>query len=366
MFDSPPTSAPSTGAKGLEDVIAFDTELCHIDGARGLLLLRGLPIEQVAELGFERAAALLWEGRADDGERLRAALGDARARAHARLPDLEHALSRPDPMDGVRAALACSPPPSGDFFAQATTLTAAVGVFVAAWHRQAAGLAPIAPDEGADHATDLLRLLGGDTATPTLARGLGIYLATVVEHGVNASTFAARTVASTAADLESAVIAGMCALKGPLHGGAPGPVLDMLDAIATPDHAEPWLRAELAAGRRIMGMGHRVYRARDPRAAVFEAACRELSADNPRIGLARAVEKAAERLLAARHPTRPLRANVEFFTAVLLEAVGIHRALFTAMFAAGRVVGWCAHADEQRRTGRLIRPRARYVGPRAA
>lgn len=357
-----PTKARTTG---LEDVIAFDTELCHIDGDAGQLWFRGTPVAQVAELGFERTIALLFASHGD-GERVRDALGHARLRAHESLPALSTALALGDPMDAVRAALACSAPPEGDFFAQATSLIAATGVFVAAWRRRSVGSEALAPDERANHANDILRLMGGDTTSPAPARALGVYLSTVTEHGVNASTFAARTVASTAADLASAVVAGMCALKGPLHGGAPGPVLDMLDAIGTPDDAERWLASELAAGRRIMGMGHRVYRARDPRASVFEAACRTLRAQNPRIDLALAVEREAERLLAERQPTRRLRANVEFFTAVLLEALGIPREMFTAMFAAGRVVGWCAHADEQRRTGRLIRPRARYVGPLAA
>jgi citrate synthase len=183
---------------------------------------------------------------------------------------------------------------------------------------------------------------------------------------MNASTFAARVVASTGSDMISAIVAGVGALKGPLHGGAPGPVLDMLDAIGAPERADAWLRAELAAGRRIMGMGHRVYRVRDPRAAVLEQALRDLSGHAHALGrldLARAIETSATSLLDARHPDRKLRANVEFFTAVLLEAVGIDRRSLTATFAVGRVVGWCGHVLEQQKRGRLIRPSSRYVGP---
>jgi citrate synthase len=153
------------------------------------------------------------------------------------------------------------------------------------------------------------------------------------------------------------------ALKGPLHGGAPGLVLEMLDSVGTAAQARPWLERELAQGRRIMGMGHRVYRVRDPRAAVLEARVSALG-DQGRLALARTVEKTAEELLGARHPGRPLRANVEFYTAVLLEAVGLPRELFTATFAVGRVAGWCAHVAEQRSVGKLIRPSARYVGER--
>ena len=182
---------------------------------------------------------------------------------------------------------------------------------------------------------------------------------------MNASTFTARVVASTGADLRASVVAAMGALKGPLHGGAPGPVLDMLDAIGAPEHAVSWLEAELAAGRRIMGMGHRIYRVRDPRAAVFERAIEALTdhgVSTGRLALARAVERAAEGVLRARHPARPLHANVEFYTAVLLDALRLPREAFTLTFAVGRAAGWCAHVREQRAGGRLIRPASRYVG----
>jgi citrate synthase len=191
-------------------------------------------------------------------------------------------------------------------------------------------------------------------------RALDQYLVTVSDHGMNASTFAARVVTSTASDPISAVTAAIGALKGPLHGGAPGPVLDMLDAIGEPGNAEPWLEGELAAGRRIMGMGHRVYRVRDPRAAVLEEAVRPLA--SPRLALARGVERAAAKILHERKPDRTLAANVEFYTAVLLDAVGLPREQFSATFAVSRIAGWSAHVLEQRRTGRLIRPASHYTG----
>jgi citrate synthase len=195
---------------------------------------------------------------------------------------------------------------------------------------------------------------------------LDAYLVTVSDHGMNASTFAARVVASTGSDLISAVVAGIGALKGPLHGGAPGPVLDMLEAIGDASRAEAWLATELDAGRRLMGMGHRIYRVRDPRAAVLERALGELEAAGhrtPQLGLARAVERAAGTLLARKYPTRSLQANVEFYTAVVLDAVGLPRWLFSPAFAVGRVAGWCAHYEEQRERGRLIRPGSLYDGP---
>lgn len=209
-------------------------------------------------------------------------------------------------------------------------------------------------------------MLSGIEPAPAFVRALDAYLCCVVDHGMNASTFTARVVASTGSDTVSAIVAAIGALKGPLHGGAPGPVLDMLDAVGHAPRARTWLEAELAAGRRIMGMGHRVYHVRDPRAAALERAAtvlEESGVSAERLPLARAIEREAERLLAERHPDRHLRANVEFYTAVLLDSLGIHRTLFSPLFAASRVVGWCAHVDEQRAVGRLIRPASVYVGP---
>ncbi|MEZ4215197.1 MAG: citrate/2-methylcitrate synthase [Myxococcota bacterium] len=211
----------------------------------------------------------------------------------------------------------------------------------------------------------MLRCAHGRAPSAASAAALDAYLVTVAEHGMNASTFAARVVASTGSDAVSAVVAALGALKGPLHGGAPGPVLDMLDAIGEPGAAEAWLRAELDAGRRIMGLGHRVYRVRDPRAAVLERAIAALEASEGGgryLALARAVERVAVRVLRERYPARGLDANVEFYTAVLLDALGFPRDAFTAVFAAARVAGWLAHVDEERERGRLIRPDVRYVG----
>jgi citrate synthase len=220
------------------------------------------------------------------------------------------------------------------------------------------------PDASLGHAEDLLRMISGEVH-PAKARALDAYLKVVSDHGMNASTFTCRVIASTGSDLVSAVTGAIGALKGPLHGGAPGPVLDMLDAIGEPSRAVAWLGAELAAGRRIMGMGHRIYRVRDPRAAVLEREVERLEAagvSTKRLQLARAVERAAAELLAKKYPDRPLQANVEFYTAVLLDAVGLPRALFSPLFAVGRLAGWCAHYAEQRANGRLIRPASEYAG----
>ncbi len=341
--------------EGLEGVLVTRTRLSGVDGEAGQLVIAGSRVEDLAgAVPFEAVCARLWERPSVD-------LGPARVQAFARLASVGGALEAAETMDALRAAVAHLPSTAG-----ADEVPAAVAVFAAAWQRRRTGKSPVAPQPALPHAADTLRMVRGEPAPAALVRGLDTYLSTVVDHGLNASTFTARVIASTGSDLVSAVVGALGALKGPLHGGAPGPVLDMLDAVGSPERAEAWLSAELAAGRRIMGMGHRVYRVRDPRAAVLEAAVERLESAGirtPRLVLARAVERAAADVLAQRHPDRPLKANVEFYTAVLLEAVGIPRALFTPVFAVGRVAGWCAHVEEQRRTGRLIRPDALYVGP---
>ena len=357
-------------ANGLEGVIAADTVMSQIDGEGGHLVVRGHDVESLAHAAsFEDVCALLWQGALPSGEereRLRAALGDARCEAFAARPRLGDALELEDPMDALRAAtshLACGADPAETRI----RLTGALPVFAATWSRRSRRLEPVAPDPALGHAADYLRMHDGAAARPERIAALDAYLVTVADHGMNASTFTARVVASTNSDEVSAVVAAIGALKGPAHGGAPGPVLDMIDGIGEPDRARAWIGAELEAGRRIMGMGHRVYRARDPRAAVLESAIERLEAAgiaSERLSLARAIEKVALDVLRERHAQRRLEANVEFYTAVLLSALGLPRALFTPTFAVARVAGWLAHVMEQSDSGRLIRPSSRYVGPR--
>ncbi|HEY6458844.1 MAG TPA: citrate synthase [Polyangiaceae bacterium] len=350
---------------GLEGVVVAETRLSDVDGERGRLVIAGHDVEELARSGgFEKVCGLLWGVAPDEAKEK---LGRGRVRAFEAVPRLGDALGKPAGMDALRAALAHLAD-GGDGVGDAAALTGATAVFAAAWLRARANRPLVPPDASRGHADDFLRMGLGVEANPEHVRALDAYLVTVSDHGMNASTFAARVVASTGSDMVSSVVAAVGALKGPLHGGAPGPVLDMLDAVAVPGRAAAWVDAELDAGRRIMGMGHRVYRVRDPRAAVFEAQIERLAAASgggagERLALARAVEHAAEEALARRHPDRPLKANVEFFTAVLLEAVGLPREAFSTTFAVGRVAGWCAHWIEQRATGRLIRPASRYVGP---
>ncbi len=342
---------------GLEGVVAAETRLSDVDGEAGQLVIAGARVEALARLPYEEALGRLWGQPGVD-------LGPARVSAFGLLPRLAAALDAPDGMDALRGAVGQLAGGAG-----AAEVTAAVAVFAAAWARRRTQQPPVAPDPSLPHAHDFLRMMLGREVEPARAAAMNAYLVTVLDHGMNASTFTARVIASTRSDLVSAVTGALGALKGPLHGGAPGPVLDMLDAVGSPERAEAWLEAELKAGRRIMGMGHRVYRVRDPRAAVLERTVEELSravgdaALSQRLPLARAVETAATSLLARRYPDRELKANVEFYTAVLLDALGVDRAAFTLTFAVGRVGGWVAHALEQQEHGRLIRPASRYVGP---
>lgn len=348
----------SNPASGLEGIVVADTAISDVDGDRGRLVIAGTDVEQLATAGgFEAACERVV--RAGGSQLDSRSIARTRTLAWELLPRLGDALETPDAMDALRTALGHLRP-TGDDVEDALAAIGAAPVFVAAWSRKRIGLPPIAPDGSLDHATDYARMTTGVIPSPAAAKALDAYLVTVIDHGMSASTFTARVIASTASDLLSAIIGAVGALKGPLHGGAPGPVLDMLDAIGDPANAERWILDELAAGRRIMGMGHRVYRVRDPRAAVLETAVRPLA--SKRLELARAVETAAAKILRERKPDRPLAANVEFFTAVLLDAVGLPREQFSATFAVSRIAGWSAHVIEQRRTGRLIRPASRYVG----
>lgn len=265
------TTAVNPAARGLEGVVVADTRLSDVDGERGRLIIRGLNVEELAKEGtFESVAGLLWSLAApDDADpaRLRVAFAEARMEAFTQLPGLGDALTQSDAMDALRAGLSHLRDSGAG---NNTAVAGAMAVYAAAWWRIRNGLPAIAPDSRLSHAADYLRMLRGVPASAHQVRALDTYLVTVADHGMNASTFTARVVASTAADTVSAVVAALCALKGPLHGGAPGPVLDMLDAIGAVGNARAWVEAELDAGRRVMGMGHRVYRVRDPRAAVFE------------------------------------------------------------------------------------------------
>lgn len=248
----------------------------------------------------------------------------------------------------------------------ATLLVAQTPTIVATYWRLLHGESPVTPDPSLCLAASYLFLLQGAQPDPERVRGLETYLNTVVDHGLNASTFAARVIVATESDLVSAIVGAIGALKGPLHGGAPGPALDMVFAIGAAERAETYLRDKLARGERLMGFGHRVYQVRDPRADVLaEAAERfyEREGDMQLYTLARTVEQTALRLLAEHRPGRNLATNVEFYTALLLHGLALPTPLFTPTFAISRVAGWIAHCFEQQALKRLIRPQSVYVGP---
>src|SRR5690348_1308565 len=373
----PPTTPPAP--RGLDGVVVAETRLSHVDGLGGKLIIGGYELAELAgRVSFEEAAHLLWRGALpDDGElaALRRELASLRAAPEATLRVVRAAAGAP-PIDALRMACATlsldlSDPdaisPAADL-AAAKMLTARFPTLVAAHARLAQGKEPIAPRSDLSRAANFLYMVHGKEPDPIAARALDTYWVTVIDHGMNASTFASRVIASTRSDMVSALTGGIGALKGPLHGGAPGPVLDMLVKIRSADRAEAWVRNELAAGRRIMGFGHRVYKVRDPRAEVLRRVAEEMSAahleDHKLFDLARAVEGTALKVLDEVKPGRNLRTNVEFYTALVLQSLGLKPRSFVATFACGRIAGWCAHVIEQHAEDHLIRPQSEYIGPR--
>jgi citrate synthase len=349
---------------GLEGVPAAQTALSHVDGEKGELIIAGEWVAQLAKhSSFEGVTARLWSLATTtpiSEAEVRAALGEGRVRAFKRLPFLLAASDGLSVVDGFRAATAALRSEHG--LTDDASIVGALPVIASALARRAAGETAIAPDPTRSHAADTLRMLRGVPASVAEARALDAYLVTVCDHGMNASTFAARVVASTQADLFAAVTAGYCALTGPLHGGAPEPVLEMLDAIGTRERIRPWIDAALARGERLMGFGHRIYRVRDPRADVLKTVVETLGTNSLDLPFAAEVESYAREALANSKPDRPLDTNVEFFTAILLDALKIPRQCFTPIFAVARSSGWTAHAREQQRLGRLLRPSSLYIG----
>ncbi|QFY60122.1 citrate synthase/methylcitrate synthase [Rhizobium grahamii] len=354
---------------GLEDVIAAETLLSDVDGEAGRLIIRGISLDELASTAtYESVATLLLDGlmeRPVTETELRQQLGFMRTQLFAHVRSLDADLLALPPVDALRALIARLA--DGEDFDAALRLLAAPAVFLPAILRLQAGREPTEPDATLSQSADILRMLTGRRPSAEQTSALDAYLVTISDHGLNASTFASRVIASTRAGLTSSVLAAISALKGPLHGGAPGPVLDMLDAIGSGENARDWLTQALDRGERLMGFGHRIYRVRDPRADALKQALRPLvsagQVDRKRIALAESVEQAAVAILRERKPDRPLDVNVEFYTALLLDALGFPRESFTGVFAIGRTIGWIAHAREQALEGRLIRPRSVYVGP---
>src|SRR5262245_55151082 len=358
--------------EGLEGVVAASTRLSRVEGEAGRLTIAGYAVDDLApQATFEEVAFLLLHGRLPDPPALDAFSQNLATRRA--IPTIVHdvlhaaAADGTPPMDALRmGASLLSVGRGGEAHEDALTAIAAFPTIVGSYWRYRSGSAAVPIRTDLRHAAHYLHQLTGDEPSAERTRALETYLNTVVDHGLNASTFAARVIVSTRSDVISAITGAVGALKGPLHGGAPGPALDMVFEIGSAARAEEVIRAKLDRGERLMGFGHRVYRVRDPRADVLShAAERFYNADGERglYDLVKEVEATALRLLRERKPHRRLDTNVEFYTALLLHGLGLPAELFTPTFAVGRVAGWAAHCLEQMRDGKLIRPQSEYVGP---
>ena len=344
---------------GLEGVVAFATEIAEPDKEGSALRYRGVDIEDlVGKVPFEQVWGLLVDGQLEPGlppaepHPLSARSGDPRV-------DVQAALAMLGPEWGFQALIDISDEQARDDLARASVMALS---FVAQSAR-GTGRPPV-PQLEVDKATSiperfLIRWRG--EADPAQVKAIDAYWISAAEHGMNASTFTARVVASTGADVAAALSAAVGALSGPLHGGAPARVLRMLDGVEETGDAERWVSDALDRGERLMGFGHRVYRAEDPRARALRRTAREIG--SPRFEVAEALEKAALAELHARKPDRVLATNVEFWSAVVLDHADVPPALFTSLFTCARTAGWSAHILEQKREARLIRPTAKYVGP---
>ena len=365
-------------AKGLEDVIAGESSICDVDGKNGKLIYRGYDIHDLAQnTTFEEVVYLLWHGGLPTASQLNELQADLDA--SRTLPDGALALLRQFPrtapaMDALRTAtslLSLYDPDEGDESMDANKrkalrLTAQMGTLVATLDRLRKGEEPVTPKPGLSTAGSFLYQLTGKEPSATEMHALDVALVLHADHELNASTFAARVTVATLTDMYSAVTSAVGTLAGPLHGGANVNVMHLLAKIGTPDRAEEIVTQMLAEGKKIPGIGHRVYRALDPRAVSLREMSRQLaesSGDPKWYEISERVQEAADKALAAKGKTT-LKANVDFFSASVYHMLGIPDDLFTPVFAISRVAGWTAHILEQLGDNRLIRPRAIYTGPR--
>lgn len=358
-----------TLAIGLEGIAVAETDLSLVDGLNGLLVYRGHWARDLAiHHTFEEVAHLLWFGHLPSEQEL--ADLKSKMKANRELPAHVKAIIKLIPADvdmmsvlrtGVSALGSAdqSWPPTIE---EVISLTAKMPTIVAYRYACLQGREPLEPNAELDHTANYLYMLKGEKPTAAHIRALDAYLILTQEHGMNASTFAGRVVTSTQSDLISAITAAIGTLKGPLHGGAPSEVTEMIEEIGTKENAEPWLRNKLETGGRLMGFGHRVYKTIDPRATALRVVASELSSNDPWFDLATHVEQVGLKLLEEYKPGRKLNTNVEFFAAAVMRAVGLDEELFTPSFAVSRVVGWSAHVLEQGVSNRIIRPQSNYIG----
>ena len=360
---------PHRAHKGLEDLVVGESKITLVAGETGGLAYRGFDIaELAAHASYEAVVHLLIDGEPPTHSALETLRGELRSRRGLSIALQRAADALPaelPPLEALRSMVstigtrAFAYPPTRE---QGLELIAKAPSLVARIVRRRRGESPVAPDPELGHVANYLYLLHGRPPTPAQVRALETYFILLADHGMNASTFALRVVLSTNADLVSGAVAALAALKGPLHGGAPSKVSDMLDAIGTTSNARPWIEAALARRERLMGFGHRAYKTEDPRARILKQVARE-TADPERYRLAEEVEGVALDALRKERPGQRLYTNVEFWGAMALEAAGLPRDLFTPTFALARTAGWTAHAIEQAADNRLIRPDVDYTGP---
>ena len=357
---------------GLEGVVAAQTEISEVDGQGGRLIYRGgyLISDLHDACGFEEVAYLLWNGRLpdqDELDELKQKLAARRSLTEAARSVLDAMPRGVDPMDVLRTVISAQGAakeirkPSLE---DAIAYTACFPTIVAATYRKEQGKEPVEPRPDLDHAANFLYMLRGEAPEPAKAGYLESYLLLLADHGMNASTFTARVIASTNSDLSSCLVGAIGALKGPAHGGAATGAMNMIEKIGTAENAEPWLRGALDRKERFMGFGHRVYRTYDPRAKILRELAREANPDFFKV--ASVTEEVALRLLQERHPERPNATNVDYFSAGVLAGAGVPKEYFTCVFAISRVVGWTAHVLEFMQNPRLIRPASQWMGPESA
>lgn len=365
-----PVDAPVVAPKGLEGVVVAQTTISHVFGEEGRLVYRGYDIHELAgKAAFEEVCYLLWHGHLPNRAELES-LSSLLAAQRA-YPELQAVLATlpktADPMEVLRTAVsalgAMLPIAGAPTVGQAIVLTARFPTIVAGFQRYRTGQPLIEPRSDLSHAANYLYMLTGEVPPKNHVRSLDTYLVLLADHGMNVSTFTARVIASTESDLASCIVGAIGSLKGPLHGGAPALVMDMLDEIGTADNIQPWVNHALDNHKKLMGFGHRVYRTTDPRAEILRDMAKQASTPDF-YALARGTEDYIGAELHRRKPDQRLYTNVEFYSASVLNAVGLPRDLFPATFGVSRIAGWSAHVLEQLVGNRLIRPQSEYTGPR--
>ncbi|EPD65675.1 citrate synthase/methylcitrate synthase [Streptomyces sp. HGB0020] len=363
--------------RGLAGVVVADTEVGDVRGLEGFYHYRQYSAVELAQTrGFEDVWHLLVHGELPDAAQRAefaartAALRRLPEEVRVALPAIAAASGGSGPLAGMRTALSLLGAAKGfrpvyDIDAGARrsdTLVAAavVPTLLTTLYRLGRGLDPVEPRDDLSYAANYLYMLTGSEPDDARVQAIEQYLISTIDHGFNASTFTARVIASTGADVAACLVGAVGALSGPLHGGAPSRALDTLDAIGTPDRIDPWIRERVLAGDRIMGFGHAVYRTEDPRSRMLREVAQSFG--GPRVEFAVEVERRVEAILAELKPGRELHTNVEFYAGVVMELCGLPREMFTPTFAAARVVGWSANILEQAEDRKIIRPAARYVG----